>query len=188
VAQVNCIVDEGDLPLTIAWSFHGKNIDAAHMGINTFKVGARTSILSIETVTAAHSGLYSCVARNSAGEDKFSAPLEVFGSNISKQSSIQPVELIRPMVSFISSALSQRAASLASINLRQIHHFCPFFPWEFSNLEFFVFESFNVWIFQFEYGFTNDFCHNEWSIIRLCPSCGGTLQTSFHNEASFGKF
>ncbi|CAG0912292.1 unnamed protein product [Notodromas monacha] len=79
VAQVNCIVKEGDLPLTIAWSFHGQNIESTHMGINTVKVGVRTSILSIDKVAAAHSGVYTCVARNAAGEDKFSAILEVSG-------------------------------------------------------------------------------------------------------------
>jgi hypothetical protein len=82
VAQVNCIVKEGDTPLTIAWSFHGQKLESNHLGIDTVKVGVRTSILSIDKVTAAHSGLYTCKARNAAGEDKFSAVLEVAGSNL----------------------------------------------------------------------------------------------------------
>ncbi len=81
MAQVSCIVRDGDAPLTITWSFHGKKIESmTHMGISTLKVGARTSILSIERVTSAHTGIYTCTARNAAGEDKFSASLDVSGS------------------------------------------------------------------------------------------------------------
>lgn len=79
MAQVTCVVRRGDEPLKITWSFHGKDI-ASNMGINTMKVGTRTSLLSIDRITAAHSGLYTCSARNSVGEAKYSAVLQVKGS------------------------------------------------------------------------------------------------------------
>lgn len=43
------------------------------------KLGSRSSILNIEALTYGHSGTYTCVATNSAGEDKFSTELKVNG-------------------------------------------------------------------------------------------------------------
>jgi hypothetical protein len=85
VAQVNCIVREGDLPLTISWSFHGRSlnstmgISSSVMGISTMQMGARTKILMIDAVTAAHSGTYRCLAKNDVGEDEYLADLRVSG-------------------------------------------------------------------------------------------------------------
>ncbi|CAG0885273.1 unnamed protein product [Cyprideis torosa] len=75
-AQVTCWVPTGDLPITITWTFHGRNV-SSQMGISTFKVGSRSSILNIDRITAAHAGVYTCRARNQVGEAVHSAPLEV---------------------------------------------------------------------------------------------------------------
>ncbi|KAK3862534.1 hypothetical protein Pcinc_031611 [Petrolisthes cinctipes] len=47
------------------------------MGVSTMKLGTKSSILSIEHVTHGHSGKYTCVASNRAGEARYSATLVV---------------------------------------------------------------------------------------------------------------
>jgi hypothetical protein len=79
VAQVQCLVDTGDPPLSITWHFHGKNV-SSQMGITTGRFGQRSSILSIDHVIAGHAGVYTCVARNSFGEASFAAALNVNGT------------------------------------------------------------------------------------------------------------
>jgi hypothetical protein len=77
---VSCIVRDGDLPLKINWSVHGKTLSSVEtLGISTMKMGLRTSILMIDAVTAAHSGTYRCLASNEVGEDSYSAELRVIG-------------------------------------------------------------------------------------------------------------
>ncbi|CAG0912291.1 unnamed protein product [Notodromas monacha] len=78
MAQLSCMVRDGDLPLQITWSFHGQSLNSS-MGISTMSVGARTKMLTIDAVTAAHSGVYRCLAKNEVGEDVVSAELEVNG-------------------------------------------------------------------------------------------------------------
>ena len=79
VAQIQCLVKTGDLPLNIHWSFSGKDV-AHHMGVTTMKLGKRTSILTVEEVTAGHSGTYTCTAQNDAGSAKQSAELVALGT------------------------------------------------------------------------------------------------------------
>jgi hypothetical protein len=79
-ASVQCLVSEGDLPLSITWAFHGKNV-SSQMGISTSKFGSRMSVLMIEHIVAGHSGTYTCTARNSAGYANFSAQLFVNGTS-----------------------------------------------------------------------------------------------------------
>jgi hypothetical protein len=83
LAQVSCIVQEGDLPLQIIWTFHGKTIEHGSQtggnGLTTFKIGDKTSILTIGHVTDAHSGVYRCLARNAVGENSQDAELLVTG-------------------------------------------------------------------------------------------------------------
>lgn len=82
--QTICIVGEGDLPLELSWTFRGLPPTAgefgmADMGISTTKVGPRSSVLQIDSVTAAHSGEYTCTAKNAVGSQSYSAHLEVLG-------------------------------------------------------------------------------------------------------------
>jgi hypothetical protein len=77
-ASVQCLVSEGDLPLSITWAFHGRNV-SSQMGISTSKFGSRMSVLMIEHIVAGHSGRYTCTARNSAGTSDYSAQLLVNG-------------------------------------------------------------------------------------------------------------
>lgn len=78
IIQVTCFVSEGDLPLTIEWLFNAESVDK-HSDIAVVKVGKRSSILSIESVTYEHAANYTCLARNAAGASSFTAQLQVNG-------------------------------------------------------------------------------------------------------------
>lgn len=79
--QVQCYVLKGDLPVTIEWYFHGRPISMIN-GVRTVSLGSKSSILSIDSVSIAHAGEYTCLARNSAGEDEYSSTLTVHGSKL----------------------------------------------------------------------------------------------------------
>lgn len=76
--QLTCHVSKGDTPLAITWSFHGKEL-SSHEGIMTTKIGQRTSLLTIPSATASHSGEYSCHASNQAGPAAHSTTVNVHG-------------------------------------------------------------------------------------------------------------
>ena len=80
LAQVTCIVNEGDTPLQITWAFHGNSASATPAGVQTSKFGTKSSILMIESVTSEHSGNYTCTARNHAGVANYTAELIVNGT------------------------------------------------------------------------------------------------------------
>ena len=77
-ATLQCSVVEGDLPLKITWVFHGRELSSQE-GIETTRLGKRANILSIESVSAAHTGNYTCVATNAAGASNYTAELVVQG-------------------------------------------------------------------------------------------------------------
>jgi hypothetical protein len=77
--QLNCHVSKGDKPLKISWSFHGEEL-SSHMGITTTKIGDRTSLLTIASAMAAHSGNYTCTAANAAGSTSYVAAIHVNGT------------------------------------------------------------------------------------------------------------
>ena len=77
-AQVSCIVQKGDLPISITWSLKG-DIVSSEPGTTTAQVGPRASILSIHSVGYRHSGTYTCTARNKAGVATHSTELRVNG-------------------------------------------------------------------------------------------------------------
>ena len=78
-AQVSCVVNSGDEPLTISWSFHGDKI-GQNTGITTTNLGSRMSMLVIDSVGYRHQGNYTCQAKNKAGIQKYTAELKVNGS------------------------------------------------------------------------------------------------------------
>lgn len=65
--------------MRITWSFHGKEL-STHQGITTTKIGERTSLLTITSAVARHSGEYSCHAANHAGISVHSAVVDVHGT------------------------------------------------------------------------------------------------------------
>jgi len=82
LVQQSCAVTKGDEPLNITWTLNGANASSVS-GIYVLKIGARTSILTIESVRAYHGGNYTCTATNAAGLSQFTAYLAVNGIAIS---------------------------------------------------------------------------------------------------------
>lgn len=78
MVQQQCVVAEGDLPLTISWLLNGAVI-LNRPEIMVLKMGSRTSIISIESVQEYHRGNYTCVASNGSGTSRFTASLSVNG-------------------------------------------------------------------------------------------------------------
>lgn len=78
MVSATCTISKGDLPIKIIWLLNGKDIQS-FAGIVTNRVNKKLSTLSIESVDASHSGEYSCVASNKAGNVSFSAYLHVNG-------------------------------------------------------------------------------------------------------------
>ena len=78
-AQLTCIIVSGDEPLSLSWSFHGRDVSAADLGVKIMNVGSRTSLLIIESVGHRHSGAYTCKAHNFAGSSSQTADLKVNG-------------------------------------------------------------------------------------------------------------
>ncbi|XP_037087513.1 LOW QUALITY PROTEIN: Down syndrome cell adhesion molecule-like protein Dscam2 [Pollicipes pollicipes] len=74
--SLTCNVFKGDTPLSIAWTFHGQDLPMDRDFI-TQNVGDRTSFLLIKSVSHGHSGMYTCLAKNAAGEASTSTPLVV---------------------------------------------------------------------------------------------------------------
>ena len=78
-AQLTCVIVSGDEPLTLSWSFHGRDVSAVDLGVTTMNVGSRTSLLIIGSVGHRHMGAYTCKARNVAGSASQTADLKVNG-------------------------------------------------------------------------------------------------------------
>lgn len=76
--QMTCHASKGDRPMSISWTFEGQDL-STHTEIKTIKMAEQTWFLSIASVTGAHSGNYTCIAKNRAGEDRYSASLHVKG-------------------------------------------------------------------------------------------------------------
>ena len=76
--QVSCIVTTGDEPLTLAWYKDGAHlISSDKFLINS--INNKMSFLILTDVGFEHSGSYSCIASNAAGESEASAELYVQG-------------------------------------------------------------------------------------------------------------
>lgn len=90
------MVEKGDPPFTIIWSKDGESIStlgtAAAVAVNDPRYHSQTppglrvtnidghsSAIVIERVTAAHTGNYTCLARNSVAEVLWTAELIVHG-------------------------------------------------------------------------------------------------------------
>lgn len=78
--QMTCHASKGDRPMSITWTFEGQDL-STNIGVRTMKMAEQTSFLSIDSVTGAHSGNYTCIARNRAGEHRYTAALHVNGTH-----------------------------------------------------------------------------------------------------------
>lgn len=76
-AGVQCLVTNGDLPLTIEWRKDWGPLDS---DVNVQQLGEFTSSLSIESLRPHHAGNYTCLATNSAAQASHSSRLLVNGN------------------------------------------------------------------------------------------------------------
>lgn len=73
-----CGVSKGDAPLSLKWLKDGEPLSSL-LGANVSTLDQYSSLLNIPSLSAAHSGDYTCVASNPAAEVKFTASLQVKG-------------------------------------------------------------------------------------------------------------
>ena len=76
--RITCFVQEGDLPLTLAWEKDQSRIHP-NEDIKMDKLDDYTSMLVIDRIQEHHSGNYTCVATNAARVAKSTAFLSVSG-------------------------------------------------------------------------------------------------------------
>lgn len=76
--QLTCHISKGDLPLKIEWN-HNENPIYLHSNAMSNKIGDRISLLTIPSVKAENSGVYTCIATNLAGKSNYSTKLLVNG-------------------------------------------------------------------------------------------------------------
>lgn len=74
-----CGVSRGDPPLVVSWLKDGRPMSAS-LGANVSALDPYSSLLSISSLGAQHSGDYTCVASNPAAEVRYTAKLQVKGN------------------------------------------------------------------------------------------------------------
>jgi hypothetical protein len=80
-AQLICFASDGDLPISIHWTWQGIGTDPAKNGIEISRFGPKTSILSIDSLKHyTHTGKYTCTISNAAGSATHSTELQVLGN------------------------------------------------------------------------------------------------------------
>lgn len=79
MAAVQCMLTKGDMPIDITWMHNGDILTSTASGISVVKMSQRLSSLSIESVSGEHRGIYTCIAKNTAGFSNYSAELSVNG-------------------------------------------------------------------------------------------------------------
>lgn len=76
--QLTCAVLHGDFPYNITWYFNDEPITYID-GVSILMHGKRSSSLNIDSVSAAHSGNYSCIGSNVAGRASITTTLSIRG-------------------------------------------------------------------------------------------------------------
>lgn len=76
--SLTCSLHKGDLPINLSWLHNNVSIGYVD-GILISKVGHRNSMITIDSVTEKHAGIYTCIAENKAGVARSSTVLNVNG-------------------------------------------------------------------------------------------------------------
>ncbi|XP_047472706.1 Down syndrome cell adhesion molecule-like protein Dscam2 isoform X5 [Penaeus chinensis] len=76
LAQANCVLRKGDLPVTFEWIFNSKLLEASD-SVEVLNIGERTSLLTINPVRGHHQGNFTCLATNAAGVAQMGATIIV---------------------------------------------------------------------------------------------------------------
>lgn len=77
--SISCAISDGDLPLNIFWTFNNQPI-TPDMDVTISKLGKRSSVLAIDSISGHHAGNYTCHGKNLAGSTSYSAELKVIGA------------------------------------------------------------------------------------------------------------
>lgn len=80
-ARLQCVISEGDLPLTVKW-LKDDNPIPSNLGVLVRELDEFSSILTITTITPSHNGKYTCVASNPAATVSHTAELSVNGKQL----------------------------------------------------------------------------------------------------------
>ena len=73
---LQCNASLGDLPIQILWSHSSNQTIGSDSGLRTMKLGPRTSVLMIDSITSQHLGAYTCTAKSAAGSSNYTAALK----------------------------------------------------------------------------------------------------------------
>lgn len=76
--QLNCHVSKGDKPLELNWLFNNDEL-SSELSVTTTKLGSSSSVLTFGTISAAHTGKYTCIATNQIGSNNYSTYINVDG-------------------------------------------------------------------------------------------------------------
>ncbi|XP_034142434.1 Down syndrome cell adhesion molecule-like protein Dscam2 isoform X37 [Drosophila guanche] len=74
---IQCTVIKGDLPINITWVLNNHTLNSGDLDVVIGRMSSKSSTLNIDYIAAEHRGLYTCLARNEAGESSYSAELKV---------------------------------------------------------------------------------------------------------------
>lgn len=77
---LQCSIVHGDLPVSVYWYFNGEKLVNSDE-ITISQMGARSSVLTIDTVRGHHAGNYTCFGKNIAGLSSHNVELIVNGLN-----------------------------------------------------------------------------------------------------------
>ena len=114
-ATLLCSVYKGDTPLTLTWSVNGEPV-AGRPGVQVLPAGVRSTLLTVPSVSAEHSGIYTCTASNAAGTVSHSTRLDVRGQLVLSLSPLTRCEAFSlPLLGV--SRIADITSSLQSQNL-----------------------------------------------------------------------
>lgn len=78
LAQANCVLRKGDLPVMFQWIFNDQPLVVSD-SVQILNIGGRTSLLTISPIHGYHQGNFTCIATNSAGTARVDASFIVYG-------------------------------------------------------------------------------------------------------------
>lgn len=79
---IQCTVIKGDLPINISWALNNQTLTSGDWDVVIGRMSSKSSTLNIDYISAEHRGIYTCRARNPAGESSYSAELKVNGDTL----------------------------------------------------------------------------------------------------------
>lgn len=77
-ARLQCVVSQGDLPLSISWLKNDRLL-TSDMNMQIRKDDEFSSVLTFISVSTSHNGSYTCIAKNSGGSTNLTAQITIEG-------------------------------------------------------------------------------------------------------------